>query len=288
MREKENMDMIEDQIHLISCPNPKTRPIGMSLTAFCDELVAELEAKIIELGADKVGAFIAEPIMASGGVIIPPDGYFKRCHDICKKHDVLFIADEVVTSFGRLGYYFASEDVCGVVPDMITTAKGLTSGYLPMGALFISDRLMRDISQTSNEPRGFYSGFTYSGHPVVAACAMANLDIFENDKLLEHVRDISPYFADAMNSLSDLPVVSNVRVLGLMAGVECQLDANSPDEDRDYAFTQKVDEICQKLGLLVRPIYNSCVMSPPLTITKPEIDKMVSILRAGIAQATRG
>jgi len=183
------------------------------------------------------------------GVIIPPDGYFKRCHDACKRHDILFIADEVVTSFGRLGHYFASEDVFGVVPDMITTAKGLTSGYLPMGALLISDRLMDDIGKSSNEPRAFTSGFTYSGHPVSAACAMANIDIFEKDDLLAHVRDIAPYFAEAMGTLRDLPEVTDVRVIGLMAGIECELDANDPDEERDCAFAAKVDVICQDLGL---------------------------------------
>ncbi|MGJ8609911.1 MAG: aminotransferase [Octadecabacter sp.] len=283
--EKAHMDMAQGLTNFISSPKPKDRPKGVSVEDFCDTLIAELEAKILEVGADKIGAFIAEPVMGSGGVVVPPEGYFKRCHEMCKKYDILFIADEVVTSFGRLGHYFASENVFGVVPDMITTAKGMTSGYLPMGALLISDRLMDDINATTNEYRAFTSGFTYSGHPASAACAMANLDIFENDKLLEHVRDIAPYFADAMNSLGDLPVVTDVRVIGLMAGVECELDADNPDEDRDCAFAMKVDEACQELGLLVRPIYNSCVMSPPLTITKAEIDKMVSILRAGIVKA---
>jgi len=283
--EKANMDMFEGLFHFISNPKPMNRPAGMSVEHFCDLLVGELEAKILEIGADKVGAFIAEPVLGSGGVIIPPEGYFKGCHEVCKKHDVLFIADEVVTSFGRLGYYFASEDVFGVVPDMITTAKGMTSGYLPMGALLISDRLMNDISSSSNEPRSFTSGFTYSGHPVSAACAMANMDIFEKDKLLEHVRDIAPYFADAMNTLSDLPGVIDVRVIGLMAGVEVQADLNVPDVGRDCAFAAKIDAICQDLGLLLRPIYSSCVISPPLIITKSDIDEIVSILRTGIAQA---
>ena len=178
--------------------------------------------------------------------------------------------------------------VFDVVPDMITTAKGMTSGYLPMGALLVSDRLMDDIRKTSNEPRAFTSGFTYSGHPVSAACAMANLDIFENDNLLEHVRNIAPYFAEAMKSLGDLPEVTDVRVIGLMAGVECELDADNPNEDRDCEFALKVDAVCQENGLLLRPIYNSCVMSPPLTITKSEIDKLVAILRAGIVQAAKG
>lgn len=283
--EKAFMDMADEVVHFIANPKPKNRPAGMSEAAFCEVLVAELEAKILEVGADKIGAFIAEPVLGSGGMIVPPEGYFKRCHEICRKHDVLFIADEVVTSFGRLGHYFASEDVFGVVPDMITTAKGMTSGYLPMGALLISDRLMEEIKNSSNEPRAFTSGFTYSGHPVAAACAMANLDIFENDNLLEHVREIAPYFAEAMLSLRDLAGVTDVRVIGLMAGIEVQVDENEPDIDRDCAFASQVDAACQELGLLLRPIYSSCVMSPPLIITKPQIDKMVSILRAGILKA---
>lgn len=285
LREKANMDMVEDRIHLLPCPKPKDRPVGMSIEAFCDEKVADLERKILELGADKVAAFIAEPIMASGGVIIPPDGYFKRCHAICQKYDVLFIADEVVTSFGRLGHYFASEDVYGVVPDLLTTAKGLTSGYVPMGALFISDRLMAEIASSHTQARAFYSGFTYSGHPVAAAAAMANLDIFEQDKLMEHVREISPHFEKVLQSLSDLNVVTDIRVKGLMAGIECELDAADPDEDRDCGFALKVDKHCHDLGLLVRPTYNACVMSPALTITKAQIDELGAKLREGIQRA---
>ena len=247
--------------------------------------MAELEDKILELGPDRVAAFIAEPILASGGVIVPPDGYFKKCHAVCKKHDVLFIADEVVTAFGRLGHYFASEDVFGIVPDMITTAKGLTSGYVPMGALFISDRLIDTIKSASNESRNFVSGFTYSGHPVAAAAAMANLEIFEKENLLEHVREITPYFEQKIRSLEDIPIVTDVRVKGLMAGVECELDQDNPDEVRDAEFLYTVDDICQAHGLLVRPVYNSCVMSPPLTITKPQIDDMVASLRIGLEQA---
>ena len=285
MLEKANMDMIEDTIHLISCPKPKDKLDDISMEAFCDEKVAELENKILELGADKVAAFIAEPILASGGVIVPPDGYYKRCHEVCKKYDVLFIADEVVTAFGRLGYYFASEDVFDVVPDMITTAKGLTSGYVPMGALFISDRLINEIKEASNEARNFVSGFTYSGHPVASAAALANLDIFENDKLLEHVREITPYFENAIQSLADVPTVTDIRIKGLMAGIECELDPDNPDEIRDAEFLYAVDEICQQNGLLVRPVYNSCVMSPPLTITRAQIDELVSCLRTGIETA---
>ena len=287
-RDKAEMDMIEDHIHFISCPKPKDRPKGQSLEAFRDAKVAELEAMILKVGPEKVAAFIAEPVMASGGVIVQPDGYFAACAEVCRRHDVLFIADEVVTSFGRLGHYFASKDVFGVEPDMLTTAKGLTSGYQPLGALFISDRLIDEISAASNEGRGFTSGFTYSGHPVSCAAAMANLDVFENDGLLEHVRRIAPYFERALRSLSDIPAISDIRVKGLMAGLECELDAANPDEDRDMAFAAKVDAICQRNGLLLRPVYNACVMSPPLIITEAQIDEMVRILRLGFEEALAG
>ncbi len=283
--EKINMDMIEDRVHLLPKPNPAERPDGMPIEAFCTEKVADLENKILELGPDKVAAFIAEPVLASGGVIIPPDGYFKRCHEICKKYDVLFIADEVVTAFGRLGHYFASKDVFGVEPDMITTAKGLTSGYLPMGALLISDRLIADIKTTGNSAKYFSSGFTYSGHPVAAAAALANLDIFERDGLLGHVQKTAPYFEKCMKELADIPVVSEVRVNGLMAGVECCLDPDHPDEERDSGFLLEVDRICQENGLLLRPIYATAVMSPPLTITDTQIDDMTGILRQGLETA---
>lgn len=285
MLEKENMDMITDRVHLIPNPNPGKRPKGMSVEDFCDAKVADLENRILELGANKVAAFIAEPVLASGGVIIPPHGYFERCHAICRKHDVLFIADEVVTAFGRLGHMFASKDVFGVEPDMLTTAKGLTSGYVPMGALFISDRLMADIKAAGNSHKGFFSGFTYSGHPVAAAAALANLDIFERDALLDHVRDIAPCFEARLREFADLPMVSDVRVKGLMAGVECCLDPGQPDEDRDTNFLLEVDRICQNSGLLLRPVYSTAVMSPPLTISKPQIDDLCRILGDSLQSA---
>ncbi len=283
--EKANMDMAENLVHLLPKPDPAERSEGMSIEDFCTEKVADLENKILELGPDKVAAFIAEPILASGGVIIPPEGYFKRCHEICQKYDVLFISDEVVTAFGRLGHYFSSKEVFGVEPDMLTTAKGLTSGYMPMGALFISDRLISDIKASGNSSKGFFNGFTYSGHPVAAAAALANLDIFENDKLLEHVQKTAPYFEKRLRELSDIPVVSEVRVKGLMAGVQCCLDPDHPDEDRDVKFLLEVDRICQENGLLLRPVYSAAVMSPPLTITEAQIDDLVGILRNGLETA---
>ncbi len=286
MLEKENMDVQAEQVHFLSNPNPANRPKSMSVEEFCAQKVAELESKILEIGPEYIAVFIAEPIMASGGVIVPPSGYFKKCHDLCRKHDILFISDEVVTGFGRLGHYFASKDVFGVEPDMLTTAKGLTSGYIPMGALLISDRMIAEIKASGNSAKYFCNGFTYSGHPVAAAAAMANLDIFERDGLLNHVQSITPYFEKRLRALERFSVVRDVRSIGLMAGVECSVDAERPDEDRDIAFLLQVDQICQDNGLMLRPVYSSAVMSPPLTITKTQIDDMVGILELALETAT--
>lgn len=284
LTDKTNLDMA-DNIILIPSPKPLLRPAGMSLEAFCDEKVADLENAILEAGADTVAVHIAEPILASGGVIIPPEGYQKRCLEVCRKYDVLYISDEVVTGFGRLGEMFASEKVFGIVPDMITMAKGLTSGYQPMGGLMISQRLIDDIKASGADYKWFSNGFTYSGHPVGAAAALANIDIFERENLLQHVRDIAPYFAERLSELAELPVVSEVRSIGLMAGVECELDRENPDELRDMAFASEVDKQCMERGLLVRPVYNMCVMSPPLTITRQQIDFMADTLMAGMKAA---
>lgn len=286
LSEKQNMDMAAERVHLLPPPDSRLRPAGKSLEDFCRQKVRDLENKILELGPNRVAAFIAEPILASGGVIIPPAGYHKKCLEVCRKYDVLYVSDEVVTAFGRLGHHFASEDVFGVVPDIITTAKGLTSGYVPMGAVLISDRLIQDAAMASNGPRNFFNGFTYSGHPVAAAAALASLDIIEREGLLGHVRSVSDHFRERLKALEELPVVAEVRVAGLMAGIECVLEPHCPDEVRDYAFALKVDRFCQNLGLMVRPIYNTCVMSPPLVISETEIDEMARILRTGIEQAT--
>ena len=281
LSDKTNLDMAENII-LIPAPKPLLRPDGMTLEAFCDEKVAELEKAILEAGPENVAVHIAEPVLASGGVIIPPDGYQKRCLEVCRKHDVLYISDEVVTGFGRLGEMFASEKVFGIVPDMITMAKGLTSGYQPMGGLMISQRLIDDIKASGTDYKWFSNGFTYSGHPVGAAAALANIEIFERENLLDHVRAIAPYFAERLSELGQLSVVSEVRSIGLMAGVECDLDPDNPDEGRDMGFASEVDKQCMKMGLLVRPVYNMCVMSPPLTITREQIDFMADTLMAGM------
>ncbi|MEX0922837.1 MAG: aminotransferase [Rhodovibrionaceae bacterium] len=285
-RDKSYLDFERGFVHHLPSPNPYRRPDGMSVEDFCAEKVADLENKILELGPDKVAAFIAEPIMASGGVIVPPPGYHRKCWQVCRKHDVLYIADEVVTAFGRLGHWFASEAVFDMVPDIITIAKGLTSGYVPMGAVLISDRLMDAVRAEDDTGAVFSNGFTYSGHPVSAAAALKNIEIIERDGLLEHVREVGPYFQERLQELHDIPIVGDVRGMGLMACVECVIGRDSKEAlQLDYEIGTRIDEHCQALGLIVRPLINMCVMSPPLVITKPQIDRLVELLREGITRA---
>jgi putrescine---pyruvate transaminase len=282
-RDKNLLDFDTEKVHLLSDPNPYRRPAGMSVEAFRDGLVRELEDRILSLGPDRVGAFIAEPILASGGVIVPPEGYHRMCLEVCRKYDVLYISDEVVTAFGRLGHMFASQEVFGVDADMITLAKGITSGYVPLGAVLISDRLLDDIRRAGAEKAVFSNGFTYSGHPVACMAAMKNIDIIEGEGLLEHAREVGPYFQSRLRELAELPIVGDVRGMGLMGCVECVLGEGHQDElSVAYAVGDRIDRHCQRLGLIVRPLVNMCVMSPPLPITREQIDDMVGILRQGI------
>ena len=243
----------------------------------------EFENKILELGPEKVAAFIAEPIMASGGCIVPPENYLKEFWKICKKYDILFIADEVVTGFGRLGHFFASEKVFGIIPDIITTAKGITSGYMPLGALMISNRLMEDVRKESTL---LFHGFTYSGHPACCAAALKNIEILKRDKILEHVRSIEPYFLNQLKTLRDIPIVGDVCGKGLMAGIECVIDKKSKNPlVLDKAIAARIDEESLKLGLIIRPIYHICVLSPALIIQKNQIDDLAQKLKKAIANA---
>ncbi|WP_075292117.1 aminotransferase [Pararhizobium arenae] len=281
-RDHDWMDSATDQVIKLTCPNPFRRPAGMDEAAFCDMLVEEFRDVIAARGAERIGAFIAEPVMASGGVIVPPAGYLQRMRALCTENDILFIADEVVTAFGRLGSVFASKEVFGIEPDMITFAKGVTSGYFPLGGVMISARLLEDLRRSNHSEAMFAHGLTYSSHPIGCAVALKNLDILEGG-LLNHARGVSEYFQSSLKRLEDLPLVGEVRGLGLMACIECVADrvSNNP-LTLDLEVGKRIDAHCQELGLLVRPLINMCVMSPPLTIERPQIDTMTDILHTSI------
>lgn len=281
-------DFIDDFIHHLSSPNHYRYGAGRSEQEFADDLVAEFEAKVDQLGGpDKVAAFFGEPIMGSGGVIMPPADYLQRIHAYCKANDILYVSDEVVTGFGRLGHWFVSDTIFGIQPDVLITAKGLTSGYLPLGAMLFSDEIFDTISNRGHG-RYFAVGYTYSGHPVSCAAALKNIEILERERLLEHVRNVGPYFMERLGSLSELPMVGDVRGSHLMACVEFVADKETrrryPEE---VGVGKVVSNHADSLGLIVRPIDNLNVMSPPLVITKDEIDLVVERLGRAIVLAHR-
>ena len=279
---KPKFNLDQEPISFLSSPNPLKLPDGVSKEGFCDFLLDELRERIKELGADNIGALIAEPVQASGGVIIPPKNYAEGMVKICRDNDILYISDEVVTAFGRCGAWFASEEVFGIEPDIITFAKGITSGYIPLGGYAVSDRLLKEVTEKSPEDSTLSNGFTYSGHPVSCAVALTNIKIFEDDKILEHVKEIIPYFAEKLNKLSEMKIVKEVRTVGMLAAVECHSSDNAAEK-----LGLIIDKHCVELGMIVRPIGNICVMSPPLIITKQQIDDMVDILQEGILRASK-
>ena len=287
-RDKTAMDLWQDYVHFLSAPCQYYHDADLDEEAFCDFLIAELESKILEIGPDKVMCFIAEPVLASGGVIVPPQDYNRRCCELVQRYGIVYIADEVVTAFGRLGHWFASEQVFGMVPDIITFAKGVTSGYVPLGGYAVSDRFMQQISGDNARGNNYSNGYTWSASPVSCAAALASWDILESEDLLQHVRDIAPYFQQQMRTLLDIELVGDVRGSGLMAAVEMRLENDAVGDEllaQDYTIGDIVDRHCRSLGLLVRPLINVCVMSPPLVINREQVDEMVSALRQALLLA---
>ena len=281
-------DIDSELVHHISCVNPYRRLENQSLEDFCNEKVQELEDKILELGPDNVAAFFAEPIMGAGGVIVPPEGYHKKALAVCKKYGVLYVSDEVVTAFGRLGHWFASEDEFGILPDIITCAKGLTSGYLPLSATILSEEIYDVISKPQEEGAMFTHGFTYSGHPVCCAAGLANIQIMEREDINGHVRDVGAYFEQQVHSLADLDIVGDVRGRKFMMCLENLADKQSKELfEPKVKVGNRIADNCQKRGLIVRPVGHMNVLSPPLTFSKENVDFLVKNLRESIEETTQ-
>ncbi|SEL21429.1 Adenosylmethionine-8-amino-7-oxononanoate aminotransferase [Roseovarius azorensis] len=283
-RFKTRFDKADDLVRFLPDVNPYHRPQAMSIEAWCDEKIADLETLIAQVGADRIGAFIAEPILCSGGVVVPPPGYHRRTREICARHDILYISDEVVTGFGRLGHWFASQEVFGITPDIITCAKGLTSGYLPLGACIISDAVMERIAGP-DENDVFYNGYTYCGHPVSCAAALKNIEIMECEDILGHVRRVTPHFQDRLRHIGEtFDIVGDARGMGLLGCLECRLDPGNNSYARQQKFGAELDAACEDMGLLLRPFGNMAVFSPPLIITGAQIDEMFDIMEAGLTR----
>lgn len=233
-----------------------------------DVLVAELEQRIAEIGAHRIAAFIGEPVLGVGGMVPPPDGYWPRVQEVLRRNGILLIVDEIVTAFGRTGQWFGSRHF-GIEPDMIVTAKGITSGYVPMGAVLIGRRVLELADGAT-----FLHGFTYNGHPVGAAVALANLDIIERENLLMRARVLGARLRERLDPLTELPHVREVRGVGLMLGIEF---TDVP--------TASVQSGCRADGVVVRASGTSIVLSPPLVITEEQIDTLADVLCRHVAAA---
>ena len=280
-------DLAHHLIHYISEPNPYRKPEHLSDAGFLNHLVQEFEETIQQLGPDNVACFIAEPIMGAGGIIVPPKGYFKRMYEICKKYGMLFISDEVVTGFGRLGQMLSSESIFEVQPDLLVMAKGISSGYVPLGATMISDEIFEVISRPKADNPYFSHGFTYSGHALACACGLENIRIMENELLCYNVRQLGPYFKQQLQTLTQLPIIGNVRGSHFMLGVEYVSNKTTKASfDLSVNLTKRIYLKCKDRGLIIRPIGNITVLSPPLTMDKAAIDATVSILRESIIEVT--
>jgi adenosylmethionine-8-amino-7-oxononanoate aminotransferase len=279
----------EDQwVHHLESPgfDPDNSPVPAA--SRLEHLIKGMEAAIADIGAANIACFIAEPVLASGGVLIPPPGYHQATRELCRRHDILYISDEVVTGFGRLGHFFASEERFGIVPDLLVTAKGLTSGYQPLGAVVISDQIARTLAGTADPAKPVFSnGFTYSGHPVACATAIANIRVMRREDICGHVRKVGPYFIERLRELRASPIVSAVRGDHLMACVECRVPGEDSPGPRSEALARRVDAYCEESGLLVRPYENLCIMSPPLVINEAEIDRMADIMADSLCRAER-
>jgi len=274
----------EGLVHHLRSPYAYREAGEMTEAEFLEALVDDMLAAINDIGAENIAAFIAEPIMGAGGVLVAPNGYHQRMRQITLDHDIKYIADEVVTAFGRLGHMFASEDVFGMVPDIINTAKGLTSGYQPLSATIISDEIYDVISEPGAM---FLHGMTYSGHPAAAAAALANIDIMEREKIPQNVQVTGKVFENALHGLIDLDIVGEVRGSHFMIGIEFVKDKTTKEPySDDVNVGLKVAQEAQKRGLIARPLGNILILSPTLIMDENQIGQIEGILRESIATVT--
>lgn len=283
-------DLPLPQVLHLSCPHYYRFGLdGESESAFVDRLVQEAEALIEREGADTIAAFIGEPIMGAGGVIVPPDSYWPRMQELMRRHDILVVADEVITGYGRTGDWFASPGM-GIKADFMTTAKGLTSGVFPMSAVYLTDEIFEVLREGSRKLGNFAHGYTYSGHPLGCAVALTNLDIIERENLCQQAAQTGTYLHQQLNEqLLPLPHVGEIRGAGMVAAVQLVEDkATKTDFAADKKIAIAIAEKAWTLGLTLRPLpaVNSIALSPPLTMSQQEVDDMVGILKQAAEAVT--
>jgi putrescine---pyruvate transaminase len=253
---------------------------GESAAEFGVRAASWLEDKILEVGPDKVAAFIAEPVQGAGGVIIPPDSYWPEIQRIVDKYGILLVSDDVICAFGRLGHWFGYEKF-GYKPDLITFAKAVTSGYIPLGGVMVGNRVAQVLIEKGGE---FNHGYTYSGHPVACAVALANLQILENEQLVEKVRtDMGAYFEQRYAEFNDHPLVGDAQSCGFVGGMVLVKDKKTKThfhDDDDVGMLCRSH--CFANGLIMRAVGDRMIIAPPLTMTRSDIDEMVALIRTAL------
>jgi len=257
---------------------------GESEEQFASRLAADLEQLILHEGPETVGAFIAEPMMGAGGVVFPPRTYFEKIQAVLDRYDVLLIADEVITGFGRTGEMFGCETF-GIRPDIMTVAKALSSGYAPIGAVLVSQPIFEAMRDASRRIGTFGHGFTYSGHPTSAAIALETLKIYEADDILGHVRRLTPYFKERTFALADHPLVGDARAAGLVGAIELMADkARRIPFEPHLKVGARVTAKALGQGVILRPLDDIISLCPPLIVTEAEIDLLFDTLGAALDQ----
>ena len=269
------------------CPHHyRNAEAGESEADFATRLAASLEAMIDREGPDTIAAFIAEPVMGAGGVIVPPETYFPKIQAILKKHDIIFIADEVICGFGRTGNWWGSQTL-GAEPTTVSMAKGITSAYFPLGALTVPDNVHDALIQESKKLGVFAHGFTYSGHPVGCAVALATIAIYERIDIVGHVKKVSPIFQQRLRALADHPLAGEARGVGLLGGLELVKDKRTKQAfDSKIGLGAKVVALAQEEGLICRAVAGDTIgVCPPLIIKEDEIHAIFDMLHKALDKA---
>lgn len=253
---------------------------GMSPEEFGKVAAGWLEAKILEVGPEKVAAFIGEPVQGAGGVIVPPATYWPEIQRICDQYGILLVSDEVICGFGRTGNWFGCQTM-GTRPDLMTFAKGVTSGYVPLGGVMVGERVAKVLIEQGGD---FNHGYTYSGHPVACAVAVANIKLIQQMKLVEHVRDnVGPYLAEQFTSLRDHPLVGSTETCGLMGAI---LLVKDKAKAQAFAPELEVGMVCRGHcfgnGLIMRAVGDRMIIAPPLVISRAQVDEMMALIRLAL------
>ena len=262
--------------HISHTHNPEKNAYSKGQPHWGAHLAEDLERIVMLHDQSNIAAVIVEPVAGSTGVLVPPIGYLQKLREICDKYGILLIFDEVITGFGRTGNPFAA-DTFGVTPDMITFAKGVTNGAVPMGGVIVSEKIYEAFQQGPEEQIEFFHGYTYSGHPLASAAAIATLDVYKEEGLFERTKDLAPYFEEAIHSLKGLPHVIDIRNMGLMGGVELKPIAGSPGKRAHSVFMN-----CYENGVLVRAAGDTIALTPSFIASKSHIDQIVETIKSAL------